>query len=272
MDLAHDLATPPPANTGEAPPDWADEALAWVARTTWTAADLARLGLEFLPRSEFRVREWLERNIAAPPQQEQGRGRGGVVLSWHRMGFPQQLRQAIDRRLQEVLIATGQSSVMPDEQKFTRSQQQLARMSDKMAARAEARAEILDALKAWRAATGRFGWRGQQAFCALYGAGQIAVSAAARSAVGKVCAASIAAWEKRRQASGLVALAGDYETILSAIDGDPELLATAELVISHHPHIRATHLRDVLTTRCPDSQVPTLRSVQRWLAAWKTRT
>jgi transposase InsO family protein len=257
----------PHATPSEPLPAWAEHATAWVARVEWSAGDLAALELAELPKTEFRVREFLAREHCHST--EVSLPTGGLGLIWHRSSFPAWLRQAIDRRLQAVLIATGQSSAAPDDARLTRSQQQLARMSPKLASRAEARAEILDAYATWRAATGAFGWRGQQRFCAEYCAGSIAVTDATRTAVARICAASLTAWAKRREAGGLAALAGDYRPAQAGIEAEPELVATAEAAIAAKPHIRASHLRDILTTTCPDIAVPHLRSVQRWLANWK---
>lgn len=251
-------------------PEWLGEAAVWRARTEWTAADLARLGLPGLPTTERRIREFLLRE-AGDGLKRPSRGCVGTITVWNRLAFPAALRQAIAKHIDDAMLRYGLVAAQLPSPTTTREARLIDRMPPKLATRAAARADILAAFRTWRAATGRYGWRGQQAFCDLYNSGQVVVTDATREAVHHVCAASITAWEKRAHDGGAAALAGDYKAADSALEREPALATTAEAAIATFPKIRASQLRDILRAKCPTLQVPHLRSVQRWLAAWRAR-
>lgn len=251
-------------------PVWFAKAHEWRARLAWTAKDLATLGVPGLPTTEFRMREFLLRE-AGKGTVTRARGRGGIVLTWHRLAMPAALRMAITKHIDSEMLRLGFVAPQTATEDNTREARRFDRLPPKAAQRAGARADIVSAWRIWRDRTGRFGWRGMEAFCDLYRRDQIPIHEMVVRLVPSVCAASLAAWEERDEARGWVGLSGDYRPREKAIERDPALATTFDGAIAAFPQIRAGQMRDILRAKHPGLALPTLRSVQRWLAAWKAK-
>lgn len=110
------------------------------------------------------------------------------------------------------------------------------------------------------------------------------VHKAMRTADGKskgLCVNTLRNWERKRTRGDFTGLAGDYGNrrgagILDRAETGEVALLLAALIVKQ-PHLTAGHLRDQIRDRYGDfldvngtrRQVPPVRTIQRWVSAWK---
>ncbi|WP_291295354.1 Mu transposase C-terminal domain-containing protein [Elioraea sp.] len=213
------------------------------------------------------MRRWLQR---AGCLAEERRANGGVTLFWNLHSFPQALRLAIAARLAEVL--RGRSVEQQDKADTADACEDLKALSqlpDAANRRAVARLTAVRAWQAWRETTGMRGSRGAARFAEAWQAGAIASPEWVKSALPAFCVRSLMDWERTFDARGASALGGDYKAREHTIDANPAMMARAEATIAEFPHINGEKLRWSLAAKFGDDATPSVRSVQRWLAAWK---
>lgn len=134
--------------------------------------------------------------------------------------------------------------------------------------RAEVRLAVVRAWQAWRAATGLSGLGGANRFAADWKRGAIETQPCVREMLAGFCGQSVIAWEKRMLTRGASALGGDYRGDVHKITRDPKLLARAEAAMAKGP-TTASRLRLALIVEFGAEAVPSVRAVNRWIAAWK---
>lgn len=102
-----------------------------------------------------------------------------------------------------------------------------------------------------------------------YNAGELEVADWVRSVVPTVSIPSFYRWKSTLKSFGVARLAGAYGRPKGHALA-PELQQYAQSLIVSFPHISAVHLYTALRGRFPQ-HVPSRRTVERWLAAWRTQ-
>ena len=197
----------------------------------------------------------------------QRRGRGGG-REYRSEILPEQTQNYLARRV--LRLAEPAAPVMVD-----------AMPPDFPAGRkAQARQEAaLIILAAWDrhrpATTGGLG-AAREAFCTLYEGKQIDLAPWVRDARPSLTPATLKSWEGRRAQATMggewADLGGRYGNRKgsSAIDSDPEIHQLVLGLIADRPHIKGKAVLRALRARFEDGRpLPSLRAVQRWMAAWK---
>ena len=197
-----------------------------------------------------------------------GRGwrarRRGKGLQWLESTLPAETRTALaERRCARTVQVRAQR--LPNE---------------RHAAIADARLDILTALDRWLDAEPR--GRLDDAlpeFGRLVNAGEIPVSAETRTAIPKVSRRMLYDWRRLRR-EGIESGTGAWTALIpryaacatktAAIDADPELAGRLESFIKrYHPRDTAPFARRWLVSQCGEDRVPSLRTVQEWMARWR---
>ena len=180
-----------------------------------------------------------------------------AVLEWLESSLPGETQRALrEARGEPVDASDAPPPLLPD---------------DGRAAVADARAEILAAFVRWHASDGSGSKlvAALRSFSALYAAGEIPVSAETRALVPSAAWNTIQRWRRLFTARGALALLPASGGRRSAIDADPAILATCEAqLFDRWPHVTAPHIRDVIAADHPESEPPSLWTIQRWMRKW----
>lgn len=118
-------------------------------------------------------------------------------------------------------------------------------------------------------------------FCARYNAGEVIVQQAVRDEVPTTSDSSVERWQRDIRTRGITSLAGAYgnRAGTSKVDSRPELREFIQAMLVTHPHCCATQVMRGLRGRflAADSAVPiaaadlpSMRSLERWMAEWRT--
>lgn len=150
-----------------------------------------------------------------------------------------------------------------------------AGLTGKSAARMNARLDALVQLDSFALHQGLGITAAMEAFCGAWAAGEVGTDSM-REALGEdISPASLRRWRKTVKTQGAAALAGAYGNRAGSglIDGNPELLDFAVGSLASTPHMGGRHLHRAIAARFGEQGValPTVRSVQRWLAEWKAK-
>lgn len=121
-------------------------------------------------------------------------------------------------------------------------------------------------------------------FCQHYRdprAGDMMVSPAVRELLPTVSDSSLERWQRDIRTHGITALAGAYGNRAgsSKVSSHPELREFVQAMMVAHPHVRASHVMKALRgrfgpngsapTTLPASAMPSMRSLERWMADWR---
>lgn len=134
----------------------------------------------------------------------------------------------------------------------------------------DARAEIVAAFDAWYGPRQIARDSALKEFVALYGAGEIAVSAETRAAVPTVSWNTLRRWRwdfEKRGAIGLLPGSGGRGSVIDADDDFREVAAA--MVFANPHHITARHLQRALKARFPDRAPPGIDAIRRWVRRWR---
>ena len=145
-------------------------------------------------------------------------------------------------------------------------------LGDRRQREAEARAIIVKACDAYIADEGITKKRGRELFAAAYAKGEIPAEEWVRELIPSFCANSIENWRKLLENEGLARLAGNYgqhRKGTGKIDSDPEMKAFVLGMLHDHPHTGADKVIKGMRARFKDRELPSFRTVQRWLKEWK---
>ena len=252
---------------------WAQGARTGRLFAEFSAADLAALAVEGLPKRLPHIVRKLKA-IGALHSVVPGEGGHAGTYLWNLHSLPAALRQAIRGRVEHHwpdASAAGHAPQLCSEAEWNLRQhqaRQLDALPPKLALRADARLHIVDLFRRWRAIGG---WRTPEAFAIEWRDGAVAAPEHVRQAVPRFCAKSLLTWERLLRTQGPLALAGAYRPREAAIDATAALLDLAEGMIVKWPHLSASDLHQAIAARAEDEGLaaPSLRACQRWLADWK---
>lgn len=149
-------------------------------------------------------------------------------------------------------------------------------LSDAATTRLEGRLSILRAWHAYRLSSGKSKHASSTLFAELYNTGQIDLPPGVLSAIPSVSGPSLLKWERQASKEGSIRLAGRYGTRkgCSIIDTQDALKDFIIGMLYTYPHADAKHVFNALSARyLHDKSVnlPSLRSVQRWVIQWKAK-
>lgn len=222
-----------------------------------------------------------------------GRVRGGGRM-YPLASLPADVREALARVSVSEAATAGRScalraqleAVLEEKAAESARQEGLAKaagLPERARLRAEARAAVLQACQNYIVASGMAVRPGRVAFCALYNAKKVDVSAEVRAEIPTVCPGSLGNWARHLAEGGLVRLAGKYGEHLvgtGIIDSTPELREFVLAMLVEYPHGSGVHVLKGIEARFPDMKVRCqdstfrrnfLRGLQRWVKEWKRR-
>lgn len=141
------------------------------------------------------------------------------------------------------------------------------------AARMNARLDVLTALNSFAHHQGLGITAAMEAFCGAYAAGEVG-SAGVRAVLGdELSPSSLRRWRRMLKKEGAAALAGNYGNRAGSgvIDRHEALAEYCVAQLATTPHMGGRHLWRGIRARFGDQGIdlPSLRSVQRWLNHWK---
>lgn len=150
-------------------------------------------------------------------------------------------------------------------------QAQAAAITGKSRARMDAKLDLLSRLAEFARARDVGICAAMDEFCDAYNSGDMHVPLAIRDHTGAdLHPATLRRWRRMVKTQGPVALAGSYGNRkgTGGIDSAPDLRDFLLGVLVEKPHVSAKLLHGLVAARMPALQ-PTLRTLERWLVAWK---
>ncbi|OIO54625.1 MAG: hypothetical protein AUJ55_11705 [Proteobacteria bacterium CG1_02_64_396] len=233
----------------------------WSRRAEWPEGKRAGLGgrltwaVEDLPASlVFRgqgvtVRDDVRLHLARAATQSSA----AIATVAHKIQLSHDVDEAVQRRIQE----RGMSAA--------------ARLVGKAKQRLDARTEVLGAYRGFRATSGLPHHRALPLFAQEYQEGRIQVGDATRTQIAGVSTRTLQRWISEVQHEGLDRLGGRYrgrkgKAKIDIVAGMREVVVG---LVVHTPHVRPAHIEQVLQARFAPDDVPSLRTIERWLARWK---
>lgn len=142
-------------------------------------------------------------------------------------------------------------------------------------ARMEAKLELLQRLGAFAKSHGLGTCAAMEDFCTAYNSGALTVPVTVRQHTGAALTSrTLRRWRKLLKTQGAAALAGAYgnRARTGALDTNTSLRDFVIGLLADKPHISAKLVHVAIDARFGStmSDLPSLRSVQEWLAKWKT--
>lgn len=237
----------------------------------WTATELLQLQSEALPKTPQAI------NAKAKRQDWRKQVRTGQGGAWeyHLSSLPESVRQHIARL---ALQAPQQHLPVPLPQQQDRAPtdavvKNLAGLpaDSKQRRRAEARLLVLAALETYRKAGNLSLSKAVPDFIDLYHAGTIAAPAMVREELPQLSRSSLFDWLRKRNTQGAERLALNYRgrTDDSLIDKNATVREMLIGMYAERPDLAASVYLDTLRERLPNTTLPSLRALQRWLTRWK---
>lgn len=150
-------------------------------------------------------------------------------------------------------------------------QAQAAAITGKARERMEAKLDLLARLAEFARARAIGICAAMDEFCDAYNSGDMHVPLAVRNHTGAdLHPATLRRWRRMVKTHGPASLAGSYGNRkgTGGIDSSPELRDFLLGVLVEKPHVSAKLLHGLVAARMP-AQLPTLRTLERWLVAWK---
>lgn len=141
----------------------------------------------------------------------------------------------------------------------------------KIAARAVAMAEIVDAFRAVKGRSCRTLGQTLDLFCAHYNLEQVQVSAATRELWPDIAAPTLQKAWRRFEKSGIAGLVPGYgkrrgDSIIARNTLMREFVIAQ---IAHNPKVNAPFVLEGIEARFPNAQIPSLGAVQKFMCSWK---
>lgn len=142
--------------------------------------------------------------------------------------------------------------------------------------RADARLAFLALLDEFTRASSLSKSKALHLFCAQYNAGDVVVPEHVRAEIPDVHPSTVHRWRGALQSEGVARLGGNYGNRKgsSKIDTQPEVHDLVLGVLTGYPHASSTHVTRTLKARLGDRkdiELPSKRSIERWLAQWKQK-
>jgi putative transposase len=146
-------------------------------------------------------------------------------------------------------------------------------LSDSARARADAKAELLALFASFHRIAKTSLDVATHDFAKAYNAGQIKVTDATRAAMrGRALAAkTLRDWRREAKKSGFARLGGNYGNRAGSglIDSTPAIRDLIISMITHQPHLRASHVYDGVKERFRGGAIPSFDQVKRFIKRWK---
>lgn len=138
-------------------------------------------------------------------------------------------------------------------------------------ARMDARLSVLRAFEIWSADGGLPAAQARIGFALAYNDGGVAVSAEVRALVPRVSDSTLERWQREVRTRGIAALAGSYGNRAGSgkVDRQVGLREFVQAMLVEFPHARATHVAQALRARLPGAELPSTRSLERWINTWR---
>ena len=157
------------------------------------------------------------------------------------------------------------------------SLRQSAELSNAGQARMDARLAVVRAFETYARHAGLPAHQARIAFALAYNDGSIEVPPGVRLEIERTSDSSIERWQQLLRKHGITALAGSYGNRAGSgrIDSQPALREFIKAMLVQYPHARATHVMRGLQARFapaggePTGVLPSMRSLERWMADWR---
>jgi len=145
------------------------------------------------------------------------------------------------------------------------------RLRTSAANRAHAKLAVFTAANEYARASSLSRTQAWAVFCGLYNEGKIDVAPEVRQAVHAISPAALYRWQNIQRTHGPARLAGAYGNRRgqSLVDARPELMGLVIAMLVEHPHAHAGHILSAARARMPEADLPSRRSLERWMDAWK---
>ncbi|ACI98508.1 Mu transposase C-terminal domain-containing protein [Rhodospirillum centenum] len=236
----------------------------------FTAAELADLQLPAIASTERGIRGQATRG-GWESRQRAARGGG---REYPLSALPEEARLELARRAAaeagdyEKPTPPKRKSVGPAPQNVN-----VATMPEKHLAEMEAKAAVVRAFHAYRDTCGLGQEKARLEFCALYSERVIPVAPWVRDQVPQVSKNALRKWEKAMAEHGLAGLAPRYGNRAGTgiLDTDQEMQTFVLGLLADAPHVSSALVYKGLKARFSDRELPSLRSVQRFMERWKER-
>lgn len=230
----------------------------------YTAKELSDLSLPGLPGTKRNInrlagtQEWPSR-----PRQKRGGGREFPVSA-----------------LPEIARIELAKLTAPDVRKPKASPKKdaapiLVAVNANQKTKAEARAEIVYLCKNFIKSAALPLRRGRELFCSAWERGEIEAEPWVRDCFPTVSANSIVNWQRRildaGNLKGLNSRYGQHRKGSGKIDQNLKISQLIIGMIHDHPHVSSKHVMQALRARFSGDDLPSYRSVQRWMANWKDK-
>lgn len=108
-------------------------------------------------------------------------------------------------------------------------------------------------------------------FAAAYNSGEVEAPGWVREALPTISRSTLRRWQEAVRGEGVAALAGRY----GHRDGDGKIDSQVEIkdlvvaMIVNHPHCSPAHVLQGIEARYPNSDLPSLRTLERWIARYR---
>lgn len=148
-----------------------------------------------------------------------------------------------------------------------------ARLTGNGRLRADAKLAILDALAEFQRHTNLCATAARQKFVVAYNDGEITLPEAVAGVIPTICCGTLYRWQKTTQRTGIARLGGAYGNRKGSgkIERQPELLKFCLAALTAKPHATAKLIHDAIGAHfdAADIDMPSRKSVERWLKGWK---
>jgi hypothetical protein len=266
------------------------------AREWFSAAELS--GLPGMPGDKRSIRRRADNECW---QYREVEGNGGVRREFHASSLPATTRAALVWHKTKVIAGDAQQAqsaaaqvgqvegakvelkhelaIRAAEAVKTEGLRSVVAMQGNEQRRMDAKLELLRAFEEFQRASNLATTVAEHQFATLYRLGQVPVAAWVRDLVGTVSPASIQRWRLTVRKQGITALAGAYGNRKGAskIDTQPPVREFVQAMLVRFPDARATQIMKALETRMAgdivqgDIELPSLRSLERWMEGWRAK-
>lgn len=237
----------------------------------FAASELAKAALPSLPATERGVQKLTERQ-AWNSRNRDGRGGG---REYHISNLPPAARAELARRaaISEAKAGKSHAKALNGDLRAAAVDKLVAagRIAPDARVKADARAEIVGLWRQYHEAAGGRVIDTQDAFCALYNAGELDLDDAVTGLIPALSRSSLNRWYATVRKKGLAGLVDQYGNRKGSgqIDRDAEIKAFVVGMLTEHPHCSSAHVIAGIRARFNGRRIPSYRTVQRFMKAWK---
>lgn len=249
-------------------------------REWFTAAELA--GVPGLPSTERGVQKTAEaKTWQWRPREGRGGGREYHVSALPARSRAALARQAVDGATNALVVAAVSEqrkaklrATIAEAARRARREQGLARfalMKGAPLVRADARDRAVSLLKQFKAERNIPMKAARAAFTAEWNEGTLQVDADLRAALPRISAPSLLRWQRKLKRFGIAALAGEYgnRKDARALKADSAMGKIVVGMMVINPKSTAEHVMNALAAKIGRDDLPSYRTLQRFIARWK---